>query len=108
VQRTRQRGWRRRPAAPVALCGQRFGYVHVGESHRGYLGTGTVNFAEFFAALCAAGYTGTITFESFSSAVVHPTLSNTLAVWRNLWQDGADLASHARKFIAAGLNTPTA
>jgi D-psicose/D-tagatose/L-ribulose 3-epimerase len=90
-------------AAPVALCGERLGYVHVGESNRGYLGTGTVNFAEFFTALRTAGYTGTITFESFSPAVVHPTLSNTLAVWRSLWQDGADLASHARKFIADGL-----
>ncbi len=95
-------------AAPVALCGERLGYVHAGESNRGYLGTGTVDFAEFFAALHATGYTGTVTFESFSSAVVHPTLSNTLAVWRNLWQDGADLARHARTFIAAGLKTPPA
>jgi hypothetical protein len=29
-------------------------------------------------------YTGPITFESFSSAVVAPGLSNDLAVWRNL------------------------
>lgn len=90
-------------AAPVALCGDKLGYVHVGESNRGYLGTGTVDFTEFFAALGSVNYTGTVTFESFSSAVVHPSLSNTLGVWRNLWQDGADLAAHARGFMERGL-----
>ncbi len=43
------------------------------------------------------------TFESFSSAVVAPGLSNDLAIWRNLWDDGADLDSHARGFIDDGL-----
>ncbi len=45
------------------------------------------------------GYDGPITFESFSSAVVSPTLSNTLGIWRNLWSDGDDLAAHANRFI---------
>jgi D-psicose/D-tagatose/L-ribulose 3-epimerase len=44
-----------------------------------------------------------VTFESFSSAVVHPDLSNDLAVWRNLWDDGDDLAAHARDFMASRL-----
>ena len=44
-------------------------------------------------------YTGPVVFESFSSAVVHPMLSITLAVWRNVWDDGADLARHARDFL---------
>jgi D-psicose/D-tagatose/L-ribulose 3-epimerase len=30
---------------------------------------------------------------------VSPTLSNMLAIWRNLWNDSADLANHARSFI---------
>lgn len=90
-------------ATPVALCGDRLGYVHVGESNRGYLGSGTVDFAAFFAALRAADYRGPITFESFSSAVVDPVLSNTLAVWRNLWDDSADVASSARRFVLDGM-----
>lgn len=90
-------------AAPVARCADRLGYVHVGESHRGALGTGTVDFAAFFGALGAAGYRGPVTFESFSSAVVHPQLSSTLAIWRDLWQDGEELARGARAFVAAGL-----
>ncbi|GAB4384117.1 MAG: sugar phosphate isomerase/epimerase [Elainellaceae cyanobacterium] len=90
---------------PVLACGDRLGYVHVGESHRGYLGTGTVDFATLFDALAEIDYQGTITFESFSSAVVAPNLSTTLAIWRNLWSDGMDLARHARQFIDQGLQT---
>lgn len=88
---------------PILECGSRLGYFHIGESHRGYLGTGTIDFEEIFDALAAIDYTGPITFESFSSAVVDPGLSNTLAVWRNLWSDGMDLAVSAREFIAAHL-----
>jgi len=88
---------------PVLACGDRLGYVHVGESHRGYLGTGTVNFPAFFGALAAVNYQGTVTFESFSSAVIAPGLSTTLAIWRNTWTDSADLARRAREFIDAGL-----
>ena len=90
---------------PVEQCGSRLGYVHIGESHRGYLGTGNVDFDSLFGAVRASGYTGPVTFESFSSAVVHPSLSNALAVWRNLWQDGRDLAAHAHAFMAERLQT---
>lgn len=83
----------------VLAAGDRLGYVHIGESHRGYLGTGNVNFAAFFKALKQIDYRGPITFESFSSEVVDPNLSNTLCVWRNLWRDSDDLAEKALTFI---------
>lgn len=41
--------------------------------------------------------------RQFSSAVVHPELSNMLSVWRNLWDDGEDLAEHAYGFMAEHL-----
>jgi D-psicose/D-tagatose/L-ribulose 3-epimerase len=88
---------------PVLLCGKRLGYVHIGESHRGYLGTGTIDFQTFFKALAKIDYQGVVTFESFSSTVVSDELSNALAVWRNLWGDGMDLAKHARQFMADGI-----
>jgi D-psicose/D-tagatose/L-ribulose 3-epimerase len=84
---------------PVRLCGNKLVYVHIGESHRGYLGSGNVDFTTFFRVLQECGYAGPIAFESFSSAVVSPELSNTLGVWRNLWTDSADLAQHARAFM---------
>ena len=91
-------------ADPVLLCGDHLGYVHVGESHRGYPGTGTVDFPSFFSALARLNYQGIITFESFSSTVVDPGLSTTLAIWRNTWSDSMDLARKAREFIATGVS----
>ncbi|MCJ1702469.1 MULTISPECIES: sugar phosphate isomerase/epimerase [unclassified Rathayibacter] len=88
---------------PVLLVGDRLGYVHIGENHRGYLGSGHLDFTSFFHALAAIDYRGPITFESFSSAVVSPTLSNDLAVWRNLWNDGPALARHAHAFLVNAL-----
>jgi D-psicose/D-tagatose/L-ribulose 3-epimerase len=90
---------------PVLAAGDRLGYVHIGESHRGYLGSGSVDFGPFFRALAQMGYTGPVTFESFSSAVVDPVLSNQLGVWRNLWDDSEHLARHARGFVHAGLES---
>lgn len=88
---------------PVLACGDRLAYVHIGESNRGYLGTGTIDFPEFFKALAQINYKGVVTFESFSSAVVDDNLSNALSIWRNLWSDGMDLAKHAQKFMADGI-----
>ncbi len=90
-------------AAPVLACGERLGYVHIGENHRGYLGAGHIDFAQFFGALARIGYQGPVTFESFSSAVVNEQLSNALGIWRNLWDDGMDLAVHAHGFMADAL-----
>ncbi|MFR9800834.1 sugar phosphate isomerase/epimerase family protein [Pseudonocardia sp. RS010] len=90
---------------PVLEVGDRLGYVHIGENHRGHLGSGHLDFTSFFHALADIGYTGPVTFESFSSAVVAPGLSADLAVWPTLWEDGAELARHARGFLADG---PTA
>ncbi|GAA3699574.1 sugar phosphate isomerase/epimerase [Arthrobacter ginkgonis] len=94
--------------SPVYEVGDRLGYVHIGENHRGYLGSGHLDFTSFFHALAAINYSGPITFESFSSAVVARGLSNDLAVWRNLWTDGEDLAVHAREFMANHLHSTRA
>jgi D-psicose/D-tagatose/L-ribulose 3-epimerase len=93
-----------REAVLAASSAGRLGYVHVGESHRGALGTGTVPWAEFFTALREVGYPGIITFESFSSAVVHPTLSSALSIWRDLWEDSMGLATGARAFLHGHLS----
>ena len=85
----------------VLDAGDALGYVHIGESHRGYLGSGNVDLDTFFSALKKINYSGPITFESFSSVVVDPALSNALCIWRNLWEDSDDLASHALKYMKA-------
>src|SRR5690606_20827866 len=89
-------------AIKAAAAAGRLGYVHIGESHRGYLGEGSVPWAEFFGALREVDYQGAVTFESFSSRVLHPTLSTSLAIWRDLWDDNVGLATHALAFAKAG------
>ena len=94
-------------ADPVRQCGDRLGYVHIGDSHRGYLGTGTVAFDELFRALAEIGYRGPLTLESFSTAVISERFATALAVWRDPWEDGRDLAGHARRFIVDQLSAAT-
>jgi D-psicose/D-tagatose/L-ribulose 3-epimerase len=89
--------------APVLETADQLSYVHVGESHRGYLGTGSVDFGSVFKALHHIGYDGPIVFESFSSAVVSPDLSQALGIWRNLWEDSEELGAHANDFIRSQL-----
>lgn len=85
--------------SPVLDTSGALRYVHIGESHRGYLGTGNVDFDTFFKALGHIGYDGPVVFESFSSAVVAPDLSRMLGIWRNLWTDNEELGAHANAYI---------
>jgi len=87
------------PAAAIRLAGDRIGYFHIGESNRGYLGDGVIDFDPIFDALLDIGYAGDITFESFSDAVVDDSLSIACAIWRDTWTDNVALAEHARTFI---------
>ncbi len=85
----------------ILETGDHLGYFHTGDSHRGYMGSGSIDLAGVFRALAKSGYAGPITFESFSSRVVGQPLEGILAVWRNLWEDGHDLASHALMYTKA-------
>jgi len=91
--------------AAIIETGPHLGYFHIGESGRGYLGAGNIDFDRVFRGLAKAGYDGPITFESFSSAVVNPQLQGILGIWRNLWEDGADLARHAKDYIETGMKS---
>ena len=93
------------PAMAIRMAGDRLGYFHVGESHRGYLGTGVIDFPGVFQALVDIGYEDYITFESFSSDIVDRDLSVTCGIWRSTWIDNDNmlLAQHARAFIESRL-----
>jgi len=87
----------------IMETGSHLGYFHTGDSHRGYMGSGSIDLAGVFRALVRSGYQGPITFESFSSRVVGQPLEGILGIWRNLWEDGHDLASHALMYTRAQL-----
>ncbi|TAA55087.1 sugar phosphate isomerase/epimerase [Shinella sp. JR1-6] len=89
----------------IRHAADKIGYLHIGESHRGYLGTGTIDFAAIFDALTAIGWDDYVTFESFSTTIVDKDLSLKTAIWRNLWDDNVALARHAHRFIELGLET---
>ena len=87
------------PAAAIRLAGDRLGYIHIGESNRGYLGEGVIDFDRIFDALLDIDYQRDITFESFSTAVVDEALTIACAIWRDTWTDNRPLAAHAHRFI---------
>jgi D-psicose/D-tagatose/L-ribulose 3-epimerase len=79
------------------------GHVHIGESHRGYLGSGSVDFLAFFRALANIGYNGPIVFEAFSPAVLNRDVANALAAWRSHWRSSEDIARRSLEFMKAQL-----
>lgn len=87
----------------ILETGDYLGYFHTGDSHRGYMGSGSIDLAGVFRAIVKSGYAGPITFESFSSRVVGQPLEGILGIWRNLWEDSHDLASHALMYTRAQL-----
>ncbi|QHQ35110.1 sugar phosphate isomerase/epimerase family protein [Algicella marina] len=87
------------PAAAIRLAGDRIGYFHIGESNRGYLGDGTIQWEPVFDALVDIGYDRDIVFESFSAAIVDESLSLACAIWRDTWTENDPLAAHAKQFI---------
>lgn len=87
------------PAQAILTAGDKLGYFHFGESNRGFLGAGTIDFEPIFDALVAIDYQDDAAFESFSSEVVDKDLSIVAGIWRNTWKDNVEVARHAKAFI---------
>jgi D-psicose/D-tagatose/L-ribulose 3-epimerase len=90
-------------ADAVRDAGGLLGYLHIAESHRGRLGTGTIDWEGLFRALVTSDYTGPLTFESFSSGIVSAATRDEIGLWRNPWNDPAKVARHAATFLRAQL-----
>jgi D-psicose/D-tagatose/L-ribulose 3-epimerase len=56
------------------------GYIHISESHRGRLGTGTINWDEVFRGLADAHYKGPLVLEAFTA--INPELIAATRMWR--------------------------
>lgn len=88
---------------PVDVAGNRLGYVHASENHRGALGTGTVDWPRLLRALLASGYRGPITVESFSRDVVGPGSAVDIGLWRRQWDDPDAIAESSIRFLRSQL-----
>jgi D-psicose/D-tagatose/L-ribulose 3-epimerase len=90
-------------AAAIRACGSALRYFHVNENHRGYLDTGSIDFAPIFRALVSARYAGAISFEAFSSSTCTPAIAGNAAIWRSVFEDGEDVASRALDVLKSGM-----
>ena len=66
--------------SPLVECADVLAYIHMSESHRGLIGTGTVNWDEVFRGLKDANYKGPLTLESFTS--INPDIVAATKLWR--------------------------
>jgi D-psicose/D-tagatose/L-ribulose 3-epimerase len=76
------------------------GYIHMSESHRGLVGTGTVIWDDVFRGLVDANYTGPLVLESF--AAINPALAAATCLWRPTNEPPDVLARDGLAFLKAG------
>ncbi len=85
---------------PLVESASVLGYVHMSESHRGLVGTGTVDWDQVFRGLVDAGYRGPLVLESF--AAINPDLAAATCLWRPAKQAPDVLAAEGLAFLRAG------
>ncbi len=84
---------------PLVECADVLGYIHISESHRGLVGTGTINWDEVFRGLADAKYSGPLVLESFTA--INPDLMAATKLWRPPRQGSAVLAGKGLEFLRA-------
>lgn len=86
--------------APLVACADVLDYIHMSESHRGLVGSGTVIWDQVWRGLADAKFTGKLVLESF--AAINPDLAAATCLWRPPNQGPAVLATEGLKFLKAG------
>jgi D-psicose/D-tagatose/L-ribulose 3-epimerase len=82
-----------RSAVPV------LGYLELGQSGRGPLASGSVDADAVVREAIAAGYRGRIGLEAFSRSVLPSVACEALAIWRDTYRDGRELAAEAIEVV---------
>jgi D-psicose/D-tagatose/L-ribulose 3-epimerase len=85
---------------PIVNTADVLDYVHMSESHRGLVGSGTVNWEQVWKALKKIKFTGHLVLESF--AAINPDLAAATCLWRPPNQGPDVLASEGIKFLKEG------
>lgn len=76
-------------------------YIHMSESHRGLVGSGTVNWDEVWRGLKDANFTGKLVLESFAS--INPALAAATCLWRPPNEGPEVLATKGYEFLKDGV-----
>jgi len=95
-------------SAAIRLALPRLGYLELGQSGRGFLGTGAIDLPALIAQAIDDGYTGRWGVEAFSRSILPEPAADTLAIWRSPFQDGVELADAALRVIRKGWASSTA
>lgn len=75
-------------------------YLHMSESHRGLVGSGTVKWDEVWKALAEVKYDGALVLESF--AAINPDLRAATCLWRPPQETSDQLATEGLAFLKEG------
>jgi D-psicose/D-tagatose/L-ribulose 3-epimerase len=75
-------------------------YIHMSESHRGLVGSGTVNWPEVWRGLVDAKFSGSLVLESF--AAINPDLAAATCLWRPPRETPDQLSRQGLAFLKAG------
>jgi D-psicose/D-tagatose/L-ribulose 3-epimerase len=85
---------------PIVNTADVLAYIHMSESHRGLVGSGTVNWEQVWRGLAEIKFAGTLTLESF--AAINPDLAAATCLWRPPRQSSETIARDGLEFLKAG------
>lgn len=85
---------------PIVRCADVLDYIHMSESHRGLVGSGTVDWQQVWRGLAEAGYRGKLVLESF--AAINPDLAAATCLWRPPRQSSETIAREGLAFLKDG------
>lgn len=85
---------------PLLAAADVLDYIHLSESHRGLVGTGTVAWAEVWEALARMAFGGRLVLESF--AAINPDLAAATRLWRPPNAPAEALAREGLAFLRDG------
>ncbi|MCF7944916.1 MAG: sugar phosphate isomerase/epimerase [Spirochaetia bacterium] len=69
----------------IRYAGDRLGYIHLSESHRGTPGKGTVDWDDVFQGLQDVQFSGSLVMESFVK--LNPDIARATCMWRQIVTD---------------------
>ena len=88
---------------PIIATQDKLDYIHMSESHRGLVGSGTVNWEQIWQALGEIKFDGNLVLESFAS--INPDLAAATCLWRPPNQSSDVLATEGIRFLKDGATT---
>ncbi len=84
-------------SSALRAAGNRAGYIHMSESHRGMPGEGTVDWDDVFTGLKEIDFQGPLVLEAF--AAINPDLIGATCLWRPSKYPPIELAERGLQFL---------